>query len=871
MKSFIKIFAVTLCFMYHAVAQEKTSFTTTKHLKYIGMPIGGIGCGQVYLGGDGQLWYWDIFNKQRINPGGGGDKFYLNPLTQNPRFQQGFAIRIPQKNKRFTPLVAPLNHKGFSTIKFTGEYPLAKINYARKQLPVKVELNAFSPFVPTDAESSGLPAIALEYEITNTKKDTVSVEILGWLENRANALTASKTTGIIRNKILKNEKDLSIFLTSKIPLKNQGLHDYGNMTLTLLNRDENSWSNADFKGDVLDDLSAIKASKTSEKTAAVGEKMTGIIGQKMRLNPLEKRKVTFIISWYFPNLHQKESGLPHLKNKENLRYYYRKKFDSSQAVAQEISKNKNQYIENTKKWHKTWYDSTLPKWFLSRVFVNASTLATTSFYRLDDLENTPYNQGRLYAMEGVYLGEGTCTHVFHYEQALGRLFPNLARQLRTQIDYGLSFKKAGIVGYRGEFSNIGKHDGRGYAVDGQAGTILRTYREYKTAPNKKYLQKNWGNIKKSIAYMIAHDREKTSKADGILEGVQYNTLDKMWQGKISWLSSMYNAALLAGAAMAKIMGDKKFAKKCNKIANRGKKNMSEQLFNGEYFYSIRNEKNKQKPNSVTGCHIDQVLGQAWAMQVGLPRVLPKAQTKKALQSIFKYNFQKDIGKYLDTASIQNSRFYALPKESGTVICSFPRGGSSDAKGTDASNWDNLVVGYFSECMTGFTYQAAAHMIAEGLISPALKMIRAIDERYAPHKRNPYNEVEYGNHYTRAMSSYGCFVSICGFDIEEPKGMLAFAPKYKPENFKAAFTSGASWGTFTQKRTATAQKNTLTFHYGHFTLQKLILETTQKHKKITVTINGKKTAVKTKYQKNKAIITLPKITLKKGQTVEILFG
>ena len=152
--------------------------------------------------------------------------------------------------------------------------------------------------------------------------------------------------------------------------------------------------------------------------------------------------------------------------------------------------------------------------------------------------------------------------------------------------------------------------------------------------------------------------DKDADGNGIMESNQHNTLDADWFGPVAWLSGMYITALRAAAAMADEMGDTAFAATCRTIFQRGQTFIVEKLFNGEYFINRTDPQHLDAINSGTGCEIDQVLGQSWAWQVGLGRVLPEKETGSALKSLWRYNFTPDVGPYREAN--KPGRWYAMP-------------------------------------------------------------------------------------------------------------------------------------------------------------------------------------------------------------------
>ncbi len=607
---------------------------------------------------------------------------------------------------------------------------------------------------------------------------------------------------------------------------------FGNLSLTVF----------DGKASATADITKVNALNAE---ALLGETLNGGLTSGFTLRPNESKEIIFVLSWYFPNRPLSYWGTgwnkpipPHTPPIGNM---YSNWYNSSLDVVDKLQFDYKYLEKETFNFHDTYYNqTTLPYWLIQRIMMPVSTLATeTCQWWAND---------KFWAWEGVGACEGTCTHVWNYEQAMAALFPEFERNLREKTDYGFSFQPDGGILCRNGWGGI--------AIDGHAGTILKIYREHLMSSNNFLLSRNWDKIKKSLEYIIKEDGNE----DGLIVKQQSNTYDIAFYGANTYIGSLYLAALRAGEKMALIMKDQKTADRYKRIYEAGSKNTMIRLWNGEYFKQDVDNKEYPKFQYGDGCLSDQLFGQTWADLLRLGELYPGDAIDKTMESIWLYNWTNDVKDQNEVHPPE--RYYARAGDPGLFICTWPHSPHPGENG----------VRYRDEVWTGIEYEVATEMIFRGKIDKGLAIVKGVHSRYDGTKHNPWNEVECGDHYARAMASWGVLSAIQDHWYDGPKGVMSFSPRLSSDNFKGFFTSAEGWGSLMQKRDGDNQENMVKVKYGLLMLQQIQLSIPEGHIPKSVKVYRNNIEIRSTYEaKNRIEISFDRILLNEGDELQIVFS
>lgn len=809
------------------VARGERKVYRGAELETIGMPCGGIGCGQLYVRGDGTLAQWWIDNTYYDSgyghPGTTKTPMGTYPIgyqTQPQRppspVRQGFAVAIRPAGQ--PPMVRRLDREGFDDLGFVGEYPIATVLYASKErppLPIEIHAEVFSPWIPLDTRNSANPATVLRYTLRNTAGRPLDVAIGGWLENlvwlgREDLPGAQRRNQVVTSDgLVAVRMDLAASPEHPLPARHPQL---GEVVLAALDRRAAACAGVRSVEAFLEALGEGRYESAAARQAPLNQTLLGTVVSEMHLEPGQSRTADFLVTWCFPHRVLVVPN-PYPESGTEVGNRYGNWYSNALEVAEYVQRHFDRLDRDTHLFRDTYYDTTLPYWFVQRVAMPASTLATETVQW--------WRNGRFWGWEGVGSCLGTCGHVYNPAQVHARLFPELARSTRLLQDLGPAFDaETGRIGFRGvKGTSTAVTTGNwGYAADAQCGYVLKLYREHLLSPDRAFLDRVWPQTRQALEYLIGRD----GNADGVLEDQQHTTWDMDLFGPNSYVGTYYLAALRAGEEMARVQGEESLATRYHEIFERGRRFALERLWNGEYFIHLPPRETPNPATTIaygTGCLSHQLAGQTWAYQVGLGRLYPQDQVVRALQSVYRYNWTPDVA---DDPAYPNIgprhpeypriRRFALPGEGGLFECTWPKGDPPA-----------IPILHNAEVWTGTEYSVAALMLHEGMVSEGLTLVRTVHDRYAAAKRNPWNEIECGDHYARAMASWACLIAASGFGYDGPAGTLGFAPRLTPEAFRCFFSAAEGWGSLAQERQAHRQQNRLEVQWGRLRLRTLRLE------------------------------------------------
>lgn len=767
-----------------------------------GIPLGGLGAGSVELRADGKFHEWIMFNN-----------WPFGMVSADPNIAPEdafFAVRVKQGDG--SPVVRMLQIRGGTKefkaydaywismycapylkcvpeIRYTGEFPFARLEYVDPDLPVRISLEAFSSFIPHDAKNSGLPVAAFIFTAKNPGTQPCEVSLLSSLKNNA-AYDFAKRTGV--NAVFKSGNLTGVQLSAEgVPTDHQTL---GTMTLASMTPGTTyvaGWRNIQAYSfwDSFRKTGMLPNDETQKPPAGAayyrGYEITwnAALSNRLTLAPGEEKKAIFLISWHFPNSldgADKQQG-----------HMYANWFRDSRDAATYFADNFDRLYRKTKEFHDCTYDSTLEYWLVDAINSQLSTQFKSNWWTQDGRFGNWSGLARpggtgMHCVDADYYGCSFIVSQFFHdlEQETQRLTAH-AQNKEGMIPMNFSLNRV-VPGSKTAASVLStdQPDDKYIYIDVNLQFTGQVCRDYLWTGDRAFLSEMWPYVKRAMAAAEAEDKDGNGIPDTQGTNQTYDGWDL--RGTSAYVGSLWLMCLRACERMARVQGEDALAEEFSAKFQRCAETYQKELWNGSYF-SLYHEPKKGETNP--GIMTDQLNGQWYARLLGLGYLVPPERVRSALTQVHKHCLNPEWGLlngvWLDGREVRPGQQYSTP-------------------------W------------TGTEYAAASFMIMEGLVKEGLEVAKNVYDRY-DRAGMTWNHIEWGEHYTRSQAAWTILLAAQGLMYDAPAGTIGFAPRIGPDKFRSVFVLPSAWGVFSQNRSGKSQKDSIVVRSGALELKRIAVD------------------------------------------------
>jgi len=797
------------------------SITATMELKHqprSGLALGGVGSGWFELRHDGRFCNWSIMNNE---PYGTGPR--LGAISEHALF---FVVRyeVQGEQPRIKLLQLPVRHNaaaqpsqlfsypwltGIERIDYRASFPFSRLVFTDREMPLQIELEAFSFFIPHDVKHSSLPAAVFSFTITSTARRPVYVEIIGSFENMIGHDVARKR---FTGRAARGDDYTMLEVGAELV---DPAHDtWGTQAFSLLSADATYYLGWDHRHPcweyvieqrTLPNIDDVKGRNygsdpdTGEPLARGA--MRSLLGVSRQLAPRRSTCHIFLYTWYVPNryagtMHKnKERGiLPVARRLEG--YYYANFFSSAAEVAAYVRTHLDDLATRTRQFHANFFDSSAPAFVLDQVNSHLNTFLTSAWLT---------KQGDFGIQEGMTddrnWGPLATIDVSMYGAVpVAALFPELDQSM-LRAHARLQLPNGEIAhGIDRNFGSADTHEAVHSRLDLPSQFVLLVLRGFFWTGDRSYLQAMWPHVTRALEYVL---RERDANGDLLpdMAGSMCSYDNFPMYGAASFVSSLWLAALAHAVAAARTLGDEQAAQHYGAILDKARAAFEDKLWNKRY-YVLYNDRGGTKGDIDHGCLTDQLIGQ-WAMHLsGLGYLHDKRRIRSALLHILK----------------RNRRYWGLRN------CTWP--GDTFVRPVEPSNWGDQG----NTCWSGTELCFASFLIYEGLVDEALQVIRAVDDRYR-REGLYFDHQEFGGHYYRPMGSWAILNALLGLSAQD--GVVTFAPRLPQTRVRLFFALPHATGHYTRTRAGRTTAITLEIATGTLPFRELHFDVGAGAKKATV--------------------------------------